>query len=168
MAKAIRQIKQVNPAPEEWQAASMSAVVKAAAENGESLIKLLEIIKQLDGMGVLNAMEGLLQNRVDVAEIALGQLNQPAMYHAIKNGMNVFKFLGSIDPEQLQTILAGITSGFEKAAQSGGQESLWKLGKSMRSPEVKRSLAMMAGVLAGMGEAMEQNHSLPKGGTDIG
>ncbi|AJH79914.1 hypothetical protein BF29_1373 [Heyndrickxia coagulans DSM 1 = ATCC 7050] len=134
MAKAIRQIKQVDPTPEEWQAASMSAVVKAAAENGESLIKLLEIIKQLDGMGVLNAMEGLLQNRVDVAEIALGQLNQPAMYHAIKNGMNVFKFLGSIDPEQLQTILAGITSGFEKAAQSGGAGEPVEVGKKHALP----------------------------------
>jgi len=158
LAKAIKQIRRVDPTPEELQAQSISEMVRALADNGESLIKLLDIINQLDRMGVLNALEGLLRNRIDVAEIALGQLNQPTMYNVVKNGMNAFKFLGAINPEQLQALLTGIASGFEKAADTGDKTSLWKLGKSMRTPEVKQSLAAMVGILAGMGEALRQNH----------
>ncbi|MGV3487319.1 MAG: DUF1641 domain-containing protein [Tuberibacillus sp.] len=158
MAKAIRQIRRVDPTPEDIQARSLSQIISALAENGESIIKLLDIIKQLDEMGVLNALDGLLKNRMDIAEIALGQLNQPAMYNVVKNGMNVFKFLGSLPPEHLRSLLGGVANGIEKANEAEGKTSLWKIGKSMRSPEVKQSLATMVGILEGMGEALKSKH----------
>ena len=62
----------------------------------------MDILKNLHDIGVLQAIQGLVEQRVDVATIALKQINQPAMHHTIKNAFNAFKFLGSVKPEQLQ------------------------------------------------------------------
>jgi uncharacterized protein YjgD (DUF1641 family) len=161
MAKAIRQIKKHVPNPQEEQAQAISDIVKALAENREAILTTIGILKNLQEMGALDAVHGLLEKRNEVGAIAIGQLNQPSMHNTIKNAINAFKFMGSVNPTQLQTILKGLSHGLERATESvpnGEEPSLWKLGKSMRDPEVKASLATMVEFLHGMGEAFHQEH----------
>lgn len=159
MAKAIRQIKKDIPDPKEEQSQAIADIVTALSENREAIMASIGILRHLHDMGVLNALNGLLEKRVDVGEIAIKQFNQPAMHNTIKNGMNAFKFLGTINPEQLQTMLDGVSRGLEKSTENMNKNektSLWKLGNSMRQSEVRTSLGTMMGFLVGMGEVFQE------------
>ncbi|MFC3885149.1 DUF1641 domain-containing protein [Bacillus songklensis] len=155
MAKAIRQINKKAPNKEEEQAQAITDIVKALADNREAIMVTLDILKNLHEMGALNAVDGLLKARSDVAYIAIQQLNQPSMHNTIKNAMGAFKFLGSVNPDQLQTIFQGLSHGLERSAENikkGEDASLWQLGKSIRNPDVRASLSTMVEFLQGMGE----------------
>jgi len=157
MAKAIKQINKVTPSESELQAQALLDVVKAVGENREAILAMLDIFKHLHEMGLLKMIQALLEQRTDVGAIAIQQVNQPAMHHVIKNGINVFKFLGAIDPEQLQTVLQTVFQGFERfseSAQKGESPSLWKISTSLRQPEVRTSLSTMIDFLQGMGESL--------------
>jgi uncharacterized protein YjgD (DUF1641 family) len=159
LAKAIRQIKKDIPDPKEEQSQAIADIVTALSENREAIMASIGILRHLHDMGVLNALNGLLEKRVDVGEIAIKQFNQPAMHNTIKNGMNAFKFLGTINPEQLQTMLDGVSRGLEKSTENMNKNektSLWKLGNSMRQSEVRTSLGTMMGFLVGMGEVFQE------------
>ncbi|WP_442599787.1 DUF1641 domain-containing protein [Neobacillus sp. D3-1R] len=160
MAKAIKQIKKSVPNPVEEQAQAISDILESLTENREAILSTLGILKHLHEMGVLNALHGLLEQRTEVGAIAVQQMNQPAMHNTIKNGINAFKFLGSVNPEQLQSILQGLSHGLERSTeviQKGEFQSLWKLGTSMRNPDVRASLSTMVEFLHGMGEVFNRD-----------
>ncbi|PJN92193.1 DUF1641 domain-containing protein, partial [Bacillus sp. mrc49] len=111
MAKAIKQIRKEAPNPEAEQSKAVTDIVAALAENRDAIMATIGIVGQLHEMGVLNTVNGLLEKRVDVGVIAVQQLNQPNMHNTIKNGMNAFNFLGQLNPDQLQTVLNGVSHG---------------------------------------------------------
>ena len=155
MAKAIRQINKSVPTEEELQLQAISDIMKAIGENRDAIVTSLDILKNLQDLGVLQAVQGLLEQRVDVATIALKQINQPAMHNTIKNAFNAIKFLGTVKPEQLQLILQGLGQGLERTSENKQQQehqSLWKMSKSLRDPDVKASLSIALEFLQGMGE----------------
>ena len=155
MAKAIRQINKSIPTEEELQLQAISDIMKAIGENRDAIVTSLDILKNLHDLGVLQAVQGLLEQRVDVATIALKQINQPAMHNTIKNAFNAIKFLGTVKPEQLQLILQGLGQGLERTSENNQQQehqSLWKMSKSLRDPDVKASLSTALEFLQGMGE----------------
>jgi uncharacterized protein YjgD (DUF1641 family) len=155
MAKAIRQINKSVPTEEELQLQAISDIMKAIGENRDAIVTSLDILKNLQDLGVLQAVQGLLEQRVDVATIALKQINQPAMHNTIKNAFNAIKFLGTVKPEQLQLILQGLSQGLERTSENNQQQehqSLWKMSKSLRDPDVKASLSTAIEFLQGMGE----------------
>lgn len=159
MAKAVRQISKSVPNQQEEQAEAVAAIIKELADNREAIVSTIAILKNLHEMGVLNIFKGLLEQRTDVGAIAIQQMNQPAMYNIIKNGMSAAKFLGSVNPEQLTNILEGVNKGMQRASESVDRKEdagLWKLGKNIRTPEARASLAVMTEFLQGMGQAFQQ------------
>lgn len=160
MAKAIRQINKRMPTEEELQLQAVSDIMKAIGENRDAIISSLDILKNLHDIGVLQAIQGLLEQRVDVATIALKQINQPAMHHTIKNVFNTIGFLGSVKPQQLQLILDGLSHGLERSTgekQTHEQQSLWKMSKSLRDPDINTSITTAIEFLKGMGEVFNNN-----------
>lgn len=156
MAKPIRQINPSVPNPAEEQAQAISDVLKAVTDNRDAIVLSLNILKNLNEMGLLNAVNGLLEQRTEVGAIAIQQMNQPGMQNTIKNAMNAFQFIGSLDPEQMTAIFRGLNRGFEYATdrlERGKNPSLWKLGTRMRKPDVLASLSTMVEILEGLGEA---------------
>jgi uncharacterized protein YjgD (DUF1641 family) len=159
MAKPIRQIKQEVPNPYEEQAQAVAAIVESLASNKDAILKTLKIMKEFNDLGVLDAVNAMLEKRTDVSAIALQQINQPAMYHVIKNAFNAFKFLGALEPDKLQTIMSGVERGLDRftdAVESGEEQSLWRLGRSMMNPEIRSTLTSMLQFLRGMGEAFNE------------
>lgn len=158
MAKAIKQIKKEIPTPEQEQSQAITDIIAALANNREAIMSTIGIIKHFHDMGILDALNGLLEKRTDVGVIAIQQINQPSMHNTIKNGMNTFKFLGQLNPDQLQIILNGVSRGFEKFGEKidkNEKASLWKLGTSIQNEEVRKSLFTMLGFLEGMGEVFQ-------------
>lgn len=160
MAKAIRQINKQVPNKQEEQMQIVSQIVEAVADNGEAILSMISIIKHINEMGVLDALNALLEKRTEVGAIAIQQMNQPTMYHVIKNGINGFKFLGSLDPDRMQLIMNAVNRGLERftiAAEKGEEKSIWSIGKSMTNPEIKTSLGTMIEFLYGMGEVFSED-----------
>ncbi|MFD6442939.1 DUF1641 domain-containing protein [Peribacillus sp. NPDC060186] len=158
MAKAIKQIKKEIPTPEQEQAEAITDIVAALANNREAIMSTISILKQLQDIGVFNALNGLLEKRTDVGVIALQQINQPSMHNTIKSGMNAMKFLGQLNPDQLQIMMNGVSQGLQKFGENvekNERVSLWKLGNSIRNENVRTALGSMLGLLEGMGEVFQ-------------
>ncbi|WP_180955329.1 DUF1641 domain-containing protein [Peribacillus deserti] len=162
MAKAIRQINKQVPNPIEEQAQAVGEILTALADNKKGILSALAIIKNLEEIGILDALHAILENRTDVGVIAMQQINQPGMHNTIKNAIYLFNFMGTLKPDQLQSMLGGVTQGLNRMGESiknQEQHGLWKLGKSMRDPEIKTAMTSMVEFLHGMGESFTQHPS---------
>ncbi|PLR82929.1 hypothetical protein CVD25_10550 [Bacillus canaveralius] len=160
MAKAIRQIKQAIPNPAEEQAQAISDILEELTKNREAIMSTIGILKGLHEMRVLEIVHGLIDQRTEVGVIAIQQINQPEMHNTIKNGMGAFKFLGSLQPAQLETILDGVGLGLKrlsKTGQQGEKQTIWKMRRRLRSPEIRAAMTTMVDFLEGMGQAFLKN-----------
>ncbi len=116
MAKAITNIEKHIPDQAEKEAQAVRHIVQAAAGSPEPLVKLLDILQELDRLGVLDAIQGILKNSEQIASIGIHQLNKPGAHRIIKNAIGAVQFLSRLDPDKLQTIFHGLSAGVEYAA----------------------------------------------------
>ncbi|PLS09558.1 DUF1641 domain-containing protein [Neobacillus cucumis] len=159
MAKAITQIREV-PHPELEHAQAISEIMNELVENKEVILKTLRIMKGLNDTKVLDAVESMIDQRTEIGAIAIQQVNQPAMRNVIKNGMNAFAFLGSLQPGQLSDVLDGLSHGFKRLAESGQEgkkQSLWQLRKRLWSKEMRAAMTSMVNFMDGLGEVFLRN-----------
>lgn len=166
MARAIRQINKEVPNVQEEQDQAMADIMRELAENREAIMKTLGILKGLHEMKVLEAVHALLEQRTEVGAIAIQQINQPGMHNIIKNGMGAVGFLGTLQPGQLNTILDGVGHGLKrlsKTGEKGEKQSIWKMRRRLRSPEIRAAMTTMVDFMEGMGEVFLQNKEERKG-----
>ncbi|CAH0344106.1 DUF1641 domain-containing protein [Bacillus sp. CECT 9360] len=166
MAKAIRQINKEVPNQQEEQAEAVADILKELAENREAIMKSLSILKGLNDMRVLETAHALLDQRTEVAAIAIQQINQPGMHNIIKNGMGAVGFLGTLQPDQLNTILDGLGNGLKrlsKTGEKGKKQTIWTMRRRLRSPEIRAAMTTMVDFLEGMGEVFLENREKQKG-----
>ncbi|WP_338447702.1 DUF1641 domain-containing protein [Niallia oryzisoli] len=156
MAKAIRQIKWEEHNQADIQAQDLNEILNALAENKEAVLACIELVKGMHDLKVFETGGALLKKSDEVGAIAMQQINQPAVHNMIKSGFGIFKFLGSMKPSQLETILEGVTQGMEKMSQTvekAEKESFWKMRKRLSKPEIRIVLTSMFDFLEGMGSA---------------
>lgn len=166
MARAIRQINKEVPNVQEEQDQAMADIMRELAENREAIMKTLGILKGLHEMKVLEAVHALLEQRTEVGAIAIQQINQPGMHNIIKNGMGAVGFLGTLQPGQLNTILDGVGHGLKrlsKTGEKGEKQTIWKMRRRLRSPEIRAAMTTMVDFMEGMGEVFLQNKEERKG-----
>ncbi|MFB5284606.1 DUF1641 domain-containing protein [Peribacillus sp. Hz7] len=160
MAKAITQIKKEVPNQELEQSQAVSEIIQELAANKEAILQTISIIKGLHETKVLEAVTSMIEQRTEIGAIAIQQINQPSMHNVIKNGMSAFSFLGSLQPEQLNTLLDGFGHGVKNLSnteQDAEKQSLWKLRKRLGSPEIRIAMTTMFDFMDGMGEALLRN-----------
>ncbi|MGA9226781.1 MAG: DUF1641 domain-containing protein [Mesobacillus sp.] len=160
MAKPIRQISRGVPNPIEEQDKAIDEILKALADNKEAVLSFIELTKELHEVNVFETAGSLLKQRNDVGVIAMQQVNQPAVHNIIKSGFGLFKFLGSLQPSQLETLLQGVTLGLKRMSstgEKGKKQSIWKMRIRLRSPEIRAAMTTMVDFLEGMGEAFLKN-----------
>lgn len=155
MAKAITDIKKEVPNETEENVKAVTDIIKELAENREAIIETIQILKQLHETNILEAVHAALKQREDIGTIAIHQVNQPKMHNVINNGMNLFAFLGSLQPAQLTTILDGFGHGLERLSRTGEKgekQSIWKLQRRLSSPEIRATMTTMVDFMDGIGE----------------
>ncbi|MBT2757763.1 hypothetical protein J7E71_17910 [Mesobacillus foraminis] len=160
MAKAIRQIrKEVQNHQHEHQEA-IDDILKELVDNREAIMGAIGILKGLQEMRVLETVGALLEQRNEVGAIAIQQINQPTVHNVVKSGINVFKFIGSLQPSELETILDGVALGLKRlseTSQKGKKQSIWKMQRRLRSPEIRAVVITMMDFMEGMGQAFLKN-----------
>ncbi|GCL73357.1 DUF1641 domain-containing protein [Paenibacillus naphthalenovorans] len=159
VAKAITNIEKHIPDQAEQEAQAVRHIVQAAAGSPEPLVKLLDILQELDRLGVLDAIQGILKNSEQIASIGIHQLNKPGAHRIIKNAIGAVQFLSRLDPDKLQTIFHGLSAGVEYAADDSPtkKQGLWEIIKTLREPEAGASLSMMTKFLQGMGKGLKES-----------
>ncbi|MBT2679416.1 DUF1641 domain-containing protein [Bacillus sp. ISL-35] len=156
MAKAIRQIKRQVPNETVERAQAMEEIMQALADNKEAVLSMIEMAKELHEVKVFETAGSLLKQRNEVGVIAMQQVNQPAVHNVIKSGFGLFKFLGGLQPAQLDTLLNGVTLGLKRMSETGEKgkkQSIWKMRIRLRSPAIRAAMTTMVDFMEGMGEA---------------
>jgi uncharacterized protein YjgD (DUF1641 family) len=160
MAKPIRQISRGVPNEAEERAKAVDEILIALADNKEAVLSFIELTKELHEVKVFETAGALLKQRNEVGVIAMQQVNQPAIHNIIKSGFGLFKFLGALQPSQLETLLQGVTLGLKRMSRTGEKgkkQSIWKMRIRLRSPEIRAAMTTMVDFLEGMGEAFLKN-----------
>ncbi|WP_026560601.1 DUF1641 domain-containing protein [Bacillus sp. J37] len=160
MAKPIRQIRREFLNEQEEQDQAMNEILKELAENKEAVLAFIQTAKELHELKVFETTNSLLKQSDEVGAIAIQQINQPAVHNMIKSGFGLFKFLGALQPSQLQTILDGVTLGLKRMSDSGEKgekQSIWRLRKRLTSPATRAALTTMIDFVEGMGEVFLRN-----------
>ncbi|XJZ25661.1 DUF1641 domain-containing protein [Bacillota bacterium Lsc_1132] len=152
MAKATTFIRKMNENKAEENAQAVSEMMEELVKNRQAIMEGIHILKGLHEMGALEALQAMLEQRTAVGEIAIQQVNQPKMHNVIKNAISAFTFLSSLEPKKLDTILAGVSHGFEQIPENGEKQSLWSLQKRFWTQEIRASLTVVVHFLDGMGE----------------
>ncbi|MDB4867409.1 MAG: hypothetical protein JWR03_1742 [Cohnella sp.] len=159
MAKSITNIEKRLPNQEEEDAKAVQQLLKAVGNQRQALLGLLDVVEELQKLGVIDMMRGMLKNSKDIGEIAIEQVNKPGAHRIIKNGMAAVQFVSQVDPSKLQTLLSGLTQGMDAAVeQEPGRKhgGFWGVIKTAREPAVMSSIAMMMRFLKGMGNGLKQ------------
>ncbi|MCM3126022.1 MULTISPECIES: hypothetical protein [unclassified Mesobacillus] len=156
MAKAIRQISRQATNETEERAQALEEIMQALADNKEAVLSMIEMAKELHEVKVFETAGSLLKQRNEVGVIAMQQVNQPAVHNVIKSGFGLFKFLGGLQPAQLETLMNGVTLGLKRMSQTGEKgkkQSIWKMRIRLRSPAIRAAMTTMVDFMEGMGEA---------------
>jgi uncharacterized protein YjgD (DUF1641 family) len=161
VAKPITNIEKTIPNKIEEEAQALEQLLKAVANQHQPMLKFLDILNELDRLGLLDAARGMLKNSHQIAYIGMNQMNKPGAHRIIKNGMGAITFLSMVDPDKLQTLLNGVASGIDHAVDDTPgkkQGGLWGMLKILREPQVMSSLSMMTGFLRGLGHGLKKQH----------
>ncbi|WP_079508937.1 DUF1641 domain-containing protein [Mesobacillus jeotgali] len=156
MAKAIRQINRQIPNETEERSQAAEEIMQALADNKEAVLSLIDLAKELHEVKVFETAGSLLKQRNEVGVIAMQQVNQPAVHNVIKSGFGLFKFLGGLQPAQLETLMNGVTLGLKRMSETGEKgkkQSIWKMRIRLRNPEIRAAMTTMVDFMEGMGEA---------------
>ncbi|EGK12400.1 DUF1641 domain-containing protein [Kroppenstedtia eburnea] len=166
MARPIQRIDRIPSDPQQERQDALGEILGALTENKEAVLTTLDLLGEIQRAGVLDLLQGMVKNRHEVGVIALHQLNQPPNLHLIRNIIGGIQFLGRLHPDQLNRWLNSLSTGLERSTELMDREepeSLWELGKWMRSREVRSSLTLLVRFLREMGSSMEQQPQSEQG-----
>ena len=169
MAKPITNIKTDPNANQEEVLQEMDALLRQVAESRKAIQESLAILSELQETGILDAAKALLTKRTDIGGIAMEQMNQPGAHHIIKNGISAVGFLASIEPNQLEPLLGGLTKGLQYAAEPNevqGTIGVFGIYKAMKDPNVNTAIQMLFRFLEGMGKQLNETAKEPPQRTD--
>ena len=129
----------------------------AATEARDELDRLLVALHE---RGVLRLLNGLLAAGPEVSAIALDGLNSPSGQRAVRNAAVLGEAATRIDPEQLATLVGGVTRGIAVASTRMAQEppGTVSLARALHDPDVRRGMNVMLGFLKALGQQQAGNH----------
>ncbi|MDP4552097.1 DUF1641 domain-containing protein [Alkalihalobacillus macyae] len=163
MAKAIKQIRRIEVTEEEKRANDLREIEDALLENKDALLETLQVVGGMKERGILSLLNGLFGEGDRVLKVLVDLLNQPENTAALKNMLLLVGTMGNINVKELEPLLLKINSGIENVAEHG--EDTKKTGyldllRTLKDPEVNRSLTILITFLKGMGKDTDNEGQL--------
>lgn len=159
MAKPIQTIKKVELTEEQKKAQSLEGLLSEVAQNKDSLLDTLQLLKELHDSGILEAINSLVKAKEEVAKIAVGQMTREPVTNLINNAMAAGGALTSLDPEMTKKLMGGMAKGLEKAEQglqSNSKVGILDLLKALKDPDLNRAMGFGLNLLKGIGEGLKE------------
>ena len=105
MAERISKINRIEKSEEQIKAESLSEVTDAIAENKDSILKAINLVKALDDAKLLDAMSGAVNGRGVIANKFAVELNKEQYTGLISNMASLVFLLGDLNVDDLTTML---------------------------------------------------------------
>lgn len=154
MAKAITHLNKRIPDSVEEQHQAIKELIEMTAENRQALMDLLEIVQEAHDAGITDIVKGALKARHKVGSIAIQQMNQPAVYHIVKNMFSIIGLVGGLDSKKMTHLFDSLEHGVNQATDAINTDdntTVWDLVKILKDPDINRAITMLMGFLKGMG-----------------
>ncbi|WP_034383882.1 DUF1641 domain-containing protein [Deinococcus sp. YIM 77859] len=149
--------RELLPTPQERVAAS-------TAESADAIAEALELLRELHEHRVLHTLVRVVRGGEGLSFHALEILNEPGSVRAIRNGLELIKALGSIEPGALSAVTGALAQGMREGArrvEAGERAGLGDILSLARDPDVGLALAALLGVLRGFGRALREEQAPP-------
>lgn len=155
MANSISEIKQKEIPEAVVKEQDLAEVTEAISENKDAILKGIDLLTTLHEGGALDAVNALVKHKKDAMENIIGELNKPQYTGVLENMSELIFLLGDLKVDQLSYFTEKINDGMEEARVATKEEPISYMGlmKTLKNPEVNRSITMLLGFLRGMGRA---------------
>ncbi|WP_026694260.1 DUF1641 domain-containing protein [Peribacillus kribbensis] len=168
MAKAIKSIHKIEFTEEQKRSQDLLEVENALLENKDSLLELLKTLNHMHDRGVLSMMSALFGQGDKVMDVLVKKADTPETANMLKNLLLMVGVLGTLNVKQLEPILVKVNSGIARVAEAkvtDEKTGVFDLMRSLKDPEINRSITLLLTFLKGMGEdtsSLERNTRLPE------
>ncbi|MED4227501.1 DUF1641 domain-containing protein [Neobacillus cucumis] len=159
MAKPIQMIRKVELTEEEKRLQSLEGLLSEVAQNKDSLLDTLYLLRELHNSGILEILNSLVQAKEEVVKIAVGQMTREPITNIINNAMAVGGALTALEPEMTKRIMGSVAKGLEKAEQglqSNSKVGILDLLKVLNDPYINRAIGFGLNLLKGIGEGLKE------------
>ncbi|AKS66441.1 DUF1641 domain-containing protein [Staphylococcus coagulans] len=152
MAERISKIKRIQKSEAEIKAERLTEVTDAIAENKDSILKVIELVRALDDAKILDAAKGAVKQRGVIAEKLTNELNKDQYSGVIHNMGQMVLMLGTLDPEALRVLLNKVNKGLHVANQASpnARTSIAGFMRVLKDDEMNQSLTYFLNMLKGM------------------
>jgi uncharacterized protein YjgD (DUF1641 family) len=117
----------------------------APAEHADAILSAYRLLEQAHESGTLELLRGALAAQDSIINHAVGMVSQPEMVNGLRNLIVLGKVLGNIH-QTIETI-----GGNDKVKRRRAPPSLFTLVSRMNTPDARRGIEVVAGLLAALG-----------------
>lgn len=157
MASPIRQLTKKQLSPDEIRQNKLHELESLLAEQDQALNKLLQITGDLNDTGILDAVLAMVKAKEGIAEIVVHQATREPITNLINNMMSAAGALTAIDPAMTEKLAASAANGLKEAEKERTNDKkigIFGLMKSLRDPDINRSIKFGLNFLKGMGKSL--------------
>lgn len=157
MATPIRQLTKKQLSPDEIRQNKLHELESLLAEQDQALNKLLQITGDLNDAGILDAVLAMVKAKEGIAEIVVHQATREPVTNLINNMMSAAGALTAIDPAMTEKLAASAANGLKEAEKERTNDKkigIFGLMKSLRDPDINRSIKFGLNFLKGMGKSL--------------
>ncbi|WP_099157874.1 DUF1641 domain-containing protein [Virgibacillus ndiopensis] len=153
MANPITNIKRKELPKEVVYERNLREVSEALSENKDAILKGIDLLATVNRNGTLDMMNAFVKHKEDALENIMQELNKPQYSATLENLSKLFLYLGELEMNELHYFTEKLNRGMEEARQadSSSKTSYMNLIKSLKDPEINRSITMLLKFLRGMG-----------------
>lgn len=168
MAKPVRKIERIEISEEDQRQLDLREVEDALVHNKEAILESLQVIQHMHDRGFLSLLNGLFGQGDQVLKILMHKADSPETANTLKNLLLMVGVLGTINVKQLEPILLKVNAGIARVAEVKDHEEemgYFDIFRSLKDPEVNRSITFVFEFLKGMGEdtsELERNTQKPE------
>ncbi|MBT2656084.1 DUF1641 domain-containing protein [Bacillus sp. ISL-18] len=158
MAKAIKQIERIEITEEERRKQDLQEIENSLLKNKDALLDTLDLLKHMHARGVIPLLSGLFAEGDKVLQILIKKADTKETANTLKNLLLMVGVLGTINVKQLEPILLKLNAGIARVSESKDDDDTigyFDIVRSLKDPEINRSIALFFEFLKGMGSATE-------------
>lgn len=157
MATPITAIQKESKSEEQIKLEKLDELKVLLAENDEAVSKTMKLLGELNGLGVFDAADSMLQAKEDIAKIALGQLSREPVVNLLNSA------IAAGTPCQIRSRINGKAyrkshgrrGTRTKLFKRGSKITIFQLLKAINDPDINRAVGFGLHFLKGMGKALK-------------
>lgn len=154
MAKATEKIVRLEIPQEKIQEENLNELIEVLAENKDSLIKVVNLIKYMDENRNLDAISALVHHQDAVLTNFAKEANKPQNSAILSNLATMVELLGSLNFKGIETesVRATRNNNIGRETPPPKETGIFGLIRALNDPAIKRTITVILYILRGIGK----------------